>query len=315
MPVPRTSFRRSNEALYDYLDSVLGLYIKGSTFYVNSATGVDDVNHGDKWSTPFATLDYAIGSCTANNGDLILLAPNHAETITGAGGIACDVAGVTIIGLGHGKQVPRFLMDGGTAVTLTVTAADVTIQNVEFAAGHADIVTCIDLDATDFRMEGCSFFDNTSAENFLAIITAGSTTDNVCDGLTLLNNYVYSPDAAATNFIALTGDCDRLVAKYNTVLLPAGTDSAFLKQAAGDDVQGVDIQWNFLQHAMTAGDLFIDNDQSDNTGIVAHNRCKHVDVTGAHSLIDCDGVGLFDNLSNSTATTSGFVLPAIDVDL
>ena len=69
-----------------------------------------------------------------------------------------------------------------------------------------------------------------------------------------------------------------------------------------------------MQHAMTAGDLLIDNDTTANTGIIAHNRCRHADVTTSHSLIDCDGVGLFDNLSTSVDTASGFVLPAIDVD-
>ena len=63
------------------------------------------------------------------------------------------------------------------------------------------------------------------------------------------------------------------------------------------------------------GDLLIDNDTTVNTGIVAHNRCRHVDVTGAHSLIDCDGVGLFDNLSVSTDILSGVIVPAADVNL
>jgi len=66
---------------------------------------------------------------------------------------------------------------------------------------------------------------------------------------------------------------------------------------------------------MTANELLLNNDQSDNTGIIAHNRVGHADVTGAHDLgIDGLGCRLFDNLSVSTDSLSGFVLPAIDAD-
>ena len=64
-----------------------------------------------------------------------------------------------------------------------------------------------------------------------------------------------------------------------------------------------------------SGNLFISTDTTANTCIVAHNRIKHADVTGAHLLITADiGMMPFDNLSTSTATTSGFVLPAIDAN-
>ena len=289
-------------------------FLTGNVFYVNSSVSVA----GDGTSPQFATdsLDTAIGLCTANNGDKIIVMPNHSETITGAGGIAADVAGITILGLGRGKQRPRFLMDGADTVSVTVTAADVTIANLEFAAGHADVATCFDVDAAGFHLLGCKFFDNVATENFLAIVTSGSATDNVCDGMVICHNYWYSPDASATFFIDHTGDVDELIIEHNNVLLPAGTGSELLNVAAGDDMQGVSIKWNFLQHVMTSGELFISNNQSDNSGIIAHNRIRHADVTGAHDLgIDALGCGLFDNLSTSTASVSGFVLPAIDVDL
>ena len=77
----------------------------GNVYWVNSSGGGDG-NKGTR-QRPFATLDYAIGRCTANNGDVIMVMPNHAETITGAGGIALDVAGVTVVGMG----IALFLRD------------------------------------------------------------------------------------------------------------------------------------------------------------------------------------------------------------
>ena len=92
--VPRIGFRRGLDGLYDHLDNEFpaagALMRSGEVFWVNSATGVNDVNHGSR-SEPYATLDYAIGRCAENNGDVIVVAENHAETITGAAGIALEL--------------------------------------------------------------------------------------------------------------------------------------------------------------------------------------------------------------------------------
>lgn len=285
---------------------------RGNVIYVDSAV---DAESGVSPQEAVGTLDEAFALCTANQGDVIVVMPNHAETITGAAGIAHDKAGVSVIGLGIGNQRPRFLMDAGTAVTYAISAADAYVENLVFAAGHADIVTCFNVTAGFAWINGCEFVNNVVDENFLTEIKATSTTDNNADGLRVTNCRVMTVDASAVEFIEINADLDGLVVKNNFVCKSGGTASALVLCATGKDLTNCDIQWNFLYHAMTAGDLIIDNDTAVNTGIVAHNRCKHLDVTGAHSLIDCDGVGLFDNLSTSTATTSGFVLPAIDVDL
>jgi L-asparaginase/Glu-tRNA(Gln) amidotransferase subunit D len=64
---------------------------------------------------PAATLDGAIGKTTANNGDLILVHPGHSETLSAAAAITCDVAGVTIVGLGTGNNRPTFTLDTATS--------------------------------------------------------------------------------------------------------------------------------------------------------------------------------------------------------
>ena len=316
MGVPRTAFRRSLDELYDYIDAEipLGLLRSGDLYWVDSATGTDSVNNGT-FDKPFATLDYAIGACTANNGDYILIKQNHAETITGVGGITADIAGITIIGLGNGAQRPRFLMDGAATVTFAVTGADTTIRNCVFAAGHADVATCFDLDAVGFTLLECEFVENVADENFLAIITSGSVTDNVCDGLKAIGNVVYQIDASATNFILKLGDADDWIIAQNFVCQPAATLGQFLLDTAGDDFGNLFAAWNF--HVGLTGDsvdVFIDNDQADNSGFVAHNRSSHND-TDARIMVDVDGVGLFDNLNTSVTSASGFVLPVIDVDL
>jgi hypothetical protein len=203
------------------------------------------------------------------------------------------------------------------AVTIAVTGAGVCFRNMQFRAGFADVVTCFDVDAESFGLVGCEFVDHAVDENFLALITSGSATDNVCDYMHLVGNRWNSPDAACTNFLAHTGHLDHAVVAGNLVMLPGGTASQIIASTAGDLFRGIAVLWNFLQTAMVEGDLlFISNDGSTNSGVIAHNRVGHADVTGTHDLgIDALGCRLFDNLSTSTASLSGLLLPAADVDL
>lgn len=293
-----------------------GIYTTGNVFFVSStsANKADSANNGTK-DAPFATLDYAIGRCTANNGDVIYLMPNHAETITGAGGITADIAGITIIGLGTYNQRPRFLMDGGTAVTFVVSAADVTVRNCVFASGHADVVTCFNITDVGCWIDECEFVDNVADENFLTPIKATSTTNNNADGLKVTNCSFLSIDAACVEFIEINADLFGLVVTGN-LMVTEGTASPLILCATGKDLQRCKIVGNFTSTKTAAGNLFITNDTAspNNSGVIAHNRCGHADVTTGHTFGAVGGCRFFDNLSTSVDNLSGFVLPAIDVD-
>lgn len=288
---------------------VLNTYA-GSVFWVNS-TGGSDSGKGTR-IRPFATLDYAIGRCTANNGDIIIVAPNHAETVTGASGITFDVAGITVVGLGRGNQRPRFLMDGGTTVTAVVSAADVSLQNLVFAGGHNGIVTCFGVTGTNAKFENIEFEDNTTDEHFLVAFSATGA-DNTADGLTVRGCRWVSIDAGITDFISFTGSANNVTVSDNYMCVDAATGAGIILCATGKALTGLEFNRNTLICGNTSTDLLIDNDGTANTGVAAYNLCGHHDVAAA-ILIDCDGIRLFENYSNSTDTTSGFILPAIDTD-
>lgn len=286
---------------------------RGKTIYVDSAV---DAASGASPSEAVGTLDEAFALCTANQGDTIVVLPNHAETITGAGGIAHDVAGVSVIGLGVGNQRPRFLMDGGTSVTYAISAADAYVENLVFASGHADVVACFDITAAYAWIHNCEFVDNVADENFKSAITC-SGADGTANGLRVTNNYFYTPDAATLGFILTTGDVSYAQINDNVVISEGTGLATLITCATGKDLKGVQVLRNFLSSKATANALFISNDTAspNNSGIIAHNRVRHADVTGAHSLGAVGGCGFFDNLSTSVDNLSGFVLPAIDVDL
>ena len=284
----------------------------GNQFFVSStASGASDGNLGDSPERPLATLDAAFARCTANNGDVIHVMANHSETITGAAGIAHDVAGVSVIGYGHGGQRPTFLMDAGTAVTYKITANDALLRNVILNAGHNGIITGIDVQtATDAWIDQVEFTDNATNEHFLTCIKSGTTGDNECDGLRITNCKWFSVDAGSLEFYEMLGDLDRLVMQGNDIQT-LGTASPMLLCTAGDDIQNCVITGNRHISAMTANDLFVTNDQADNTGIIADNFVGHLDVAIA-ILITCDDVFMFENYSNSTNATSGAIEPAAD---
>ncbi len=130
----------------------------GSVFFVGSGvTGATDAaGYGDSPDAPFATLDYAIGQCTANKGDVIYVLPGHAETTTA---IALDVAGVKIKGLGYGRSRPSLTATTAATDLLNVTAANCVLENVRLIGAASGVTALLDgsAAATDFVARKVSF--------------------------------------------------------------------------------------------------------------------------------------------------------------
>lgn len=98
----------------------------GNYWWVNSATG----NTGGPGTIdqPYSTLNAAIGVAGVN--DVIIIAAGHTETISAAGGVTVNVAGVQIVGLGVGAKRPTFTFTTSTAATFLISAASVSVVNI-----------------------------------------------------------------------------------------------------------------------------------------------------------------------------------------
>ena len=287
------------------------LLTMGNIYHVDSgADTADDDNAGTNPKQPLATLDGAINKTTASNGDVILVHPGHAETISAAAAITFDVAGVTVIGMGVGNSRPTITLDTATTTDIDVTADDVQIHNMIFSMNYADIVEVFDLSAAGFVLNKCRFVDTATNMNFVDLIK-GTTTNNQCDRLEFTNNVILSPDTGNNGVIDIGGDIDALVFNNNYISMGVQDSEAIISVATGKDVTNCEIAYNHIYRLNTAGDLLIDSDTTANSGVIAHNRIGHAD-TGSEVLIDADGVRQFDNLGTATNTASGYVLPAID---
>lgn len=122
----------------------------GNIFWVDSGAG-SDFGKGTH-NQPFSTIDYAIGRCTANNGDIILVKSGHAETLSTAGAIAQDVAGVSILGLGSGADRPTLTFSAVDA-TMTVSAASSYVGNLLIKPSIDSVVSPIVVSAADCTID------------------------------------------------------------------------------------------------------------------------------------------------------------------
>lgn len=185
----------------------------GNRFFVDSGASDngDSTGYGKTPDAPFATIDYAVSQCTASNGDIIYVMPGHAETVSAAAGLDLDVAGITIVGIGRGADQPTVTLDTATTADVDIDAANVTVENIHFVAGFADIAAAIDVNADDFTARNCRFTGDNAGLNAKIWIQDAAATAS--DRITIENCYCEDRDAANTHFInfAGTGNGHRIV--------------------------------------------------------------------------------------------------------
>lgn len=300
----------------------LSMVNPGKVFWVNNSgvlpdTGVtgSDGNKGT-YTRPFATLDGAIGMCVANRGDLIVIMPGHAETLSSATALNLDVAGVTIIGLGQGTKRPVFTLDTATTTTIPVSAANIAIKNCIFSANFADIVSVFTTTtAADFLLESCYFKATATNMNFLGIVDTDTTTGNI-DGLSIIDCTWIEPDLAALSLVKLDGTADRMTINGNYVNLGVNNNkAALLTIANGKIVTNLRMEGNKVYRLNTdtaTGGILLHTNGSTNTGVVALNYAQHADTAAEILITASAGLAVFNNYASGVVGASGYLLPAVD---
>jgi hypothetical protein len=173
---------------------VLPVMTVGNTFFVDSATGANTANQGKSPKTPFATLDYAIGRCTASKGNVIIVAAGHTETVTAA--IALDVAGITILGLGNGDNRPSFTLTATAAPAITISADDQKIINLRFycaTAGTSYLKNLMRVAASDVEVSNCEFKINQVVTHTVRVVSGDKVSFKDC---VFINMYAPGTGAA-----------------------------------------------------------------------------------------------------------------------
>ncbi len=180
----------------------------GTAYFVCNATGLNgsDGNSGLKPTEPLSTLAKAITLVSATKDDVIYVMAGHAENISTAAFIACSTAGFSIVGLGNGRLRPTFTWTALTTSTWTVSAANVSINNLVFVGEGIDAVaTMFSVTASDCEFNGCEF--QIGKTSFVPLL--GITITGAIDRFKFLNNFVHGAAVAnCTNFIQIAGGGD-----------------------------------------------------------------------------------------------------------
>lgn len=232
----------------------------GSTFWVKSSTGSDSAGYGLSPDAPCATVDYALGLCTASKGDIVYLMPGHAQTLTTATALVLDVAGVRVIGLGRGALRPTFTY-GATDAICSFTAIDCVLENVLLIGAIDDIVTGISVAvaADGATIKDVEMRDGSSITEFLIGISIGTgSPTGTCSDVTIDGFKFCGLAGGMTSCIYAAGICDRLKIVNTYIRCVASSYAVDLTVAASTNL------W-------IADSTFINADTTASLGVNAHD--------------------------------------------
>jgi hypothetical protein len=266
----------------------------GAVFWVSS-TGGSDGNKGT-FDKPFATIDYAIGRCTASRGDIIMVKPAHVETVSTAGGLAVDVIGVAIIGMGTGTLRPKINFTA-TAATMTMNAASCTLYNVLLTGGIDAVVSPVIISASDCALINVEYRDVTGQCTDCIVTTANASR-------LLIDGFRYDGDTAAgTNAaIAIVGG-DRITIKNFVIDGNFAVGGIDVRTTATTDLEVSDGKFR----TRNAADIFIVDTITASTGIIGPNLFLRLQDNAANITEAITGATFVQHLPISDVNLAGEV--------
>ena len=277
----------------------------GQTFYVDSGVSGGGATGAD-WTNAAATIDAAVGLCTASRGDIIYVAQGHAETLTAATGLVCDVAGISIIGIGHGSLIPTISLGTSVEAAISVTGANTRLSNLKVVSALADVESGINLSATadGSIIDNCSFADG--AANLEMLVDVNVVAD--CDNIRILNNQFYAFAASnTTNAIVCLGGSDNSVIAGNLIYGTYTAGGVDTSTAASTNLTVVDNIIGCIDAVAYAG-------KAETTGLFARNLFGANTTSIAAAVTGTDAMFCWENYTTGALNASGIIDPAVDSD-
>lgn len=194
---------------YGAISNPLPVSPNAKIFFVASADSVDYSSLQQEFPVDkdgevrvFTTIQAAVDASTASRGDVIYVMPGHVETVSSAGALSLDKAGITLIGYGNADLRPQIDFTTVVGADMNVDAANITMKNFRFTGGIDALTGPVDVNAANFTMIDCVTQDVTGqATDFIV-------TDANADGLTI-NGWIHKGAAtsgAATAISIVGGD-------------------------------------------------------------------------------------------------------------
>jgi hypothetical protein len=303
--------RRSSSSYGGFAD---GIVIRGMpllTLYPGNVYWVDSAGGGGSKGTfnhPCLTISAAHDLVTTNNGDIIVVKPGHAETLTAT--VDFSKSGFCIIGLGFGGNRPTITMSATTADDGWDFAGDnVVVYNIKFKDGDAAsaALPAINCSGDNMHIEGCYF------EMGADMNTAVTFDTSEKHGFEFINNTLWGDEAGPDVGVRMEVEHHNAYFAGNKYLfdLSAGCDTGCIVFVSGvgyshliedEFVSGLADTEQFINQAIAQSMSLVRNcsivgaDASDNLGVTttagfAYQCCAVLEeATGGPSSL---GTGLY----------------------
>ena len=272
----------------------------GNVYYVDS--NVANAGDGDTPTRALTTIDAAVNKTTASQGDIIIVMEGHAENIAAATSLVLDVAGITIIGLGRGRNRP-ILTFTATAGRIPISADDVYMSNFLLDASIASIVSGVTITGDDVTLDNIEWNLDATGIEFLQMLDI-----DACSRATVQNCSFIAENIAGTNtgirfdtapYMAIKNCVFR--GDFTTAAISGTTGSA----AASTDVE---ISGNLIENKDTTAGLLLDVHDTG-TGIVTNNRGFTLYVTNITAPFDTGNALASENYVVNAVDETGAVSP------
>jgi hypothetical protein len=273
----------------------------GNIYWVDSGSGVTGAGTFER---PDATLAAALDRCTASNGDIIMVKPGHAETLTAQ--LDFDVAGTAILGLGTGNLRPTLTINGAID-GVDISAANTLLGNVIFAVPGTDAQTAdVNIDAAGVTVWNTLHHGSTTAKNKVDIITLTANADDaVLDGVRIYNDTV-----ECVGGIKLEGACSRVEVANTFVMDTIGfTNGAIYDAATATEVYVHDSIFSNAKAATVVAEF-----GNNTTGVMS--KCF---INGRHTTIQSNltpgtGMAFHQVFGVEEAAKNGLLMPVVDAE-
>lgn len=250
-----------------------------------------------------STIAGALAACTAAAGDIIFVAPGHAETVTAS--ITVDKSGVSIIGLGNGLLRPA-ITGNGTIDAINVTADNVLIENLEFPAPETDNQTAdINIAAAGVTVRNTYHIGSQTAKNKTDLITiTAAGNDFLIEGVNAYNTVVDVVSA-----ISVEGACARGVIR-NCNIQGTFSTAVLMDEATATLLL---IEDNLFKNTKSATAV-VTFTTGNSTGAMRFNHLSGRHTTIASNVVTGTGMDFFENRVVEEAALNGGIFPVADAE-
>lgn len=252
----------------------------------------------------FTTISSALLSCTAGNGDKIVVSHDYTETRTAV--LTITIAGVSIIGVKQGNLQPILTVNGAVDC-VSLDAANVTLDGFDFAIVTTNSATsAVNVTAAKCAIRNIKVIGSVGSTSFVDCITLASGANDCL----IENVQMFNTVQACNSFLSIEAAVARLVVK-NFFAFGVLTTAGIIDAATATQILLQNVTIGTVGTTIAAAIL-----DSNPTGMAIDCNFAGTSTTLANNANMGTGLRLFNVkvLEETDGSKQGALIPAVDVD-